>query len=110
MIKVRQFENGSLKLRKVELAAKNIEKIDEVIFQAPSGARAEIRELAVLVGGIPALNDHIKVFWRIIGTVEFQPFSLDDDARGRLGVLLILRDKIVLGHRAAVAFQRGRRE
>src|SRR6476620_7021178 len=97
-----QFPNKSLKLGKIELAAKDIDQIHALILHTPSCADAEVRKLAVFVGRIPTLNYLVEFRRQVIGAVEPQPFSFDNDAGGRLRVLLILRSEVVLGHRATV--------
>src|SRR6266852_8296297 len=109
-MKVGQFPNKSLELGKIELAAKDIDQIHALLFQAPSCADAEIRKLAVFVGCIPTLNYLVEFPRQVIGAVELQPFPFDNDAGGRLRVLLVLRSEVVLSHRAAVGFYRRSRE
>ena len=67
---------------------------------------AEIRKLGILVCGIPALEDLVETLRHFGRSVEFQPFPLDNDAGGRLRILLVLRDKIVIRHRTTLDVER----
>src|SRR6202795_3761552 len=98
----REVLNSSFKRGEIHLAAKDIYKKQAPIFYAPGCADAKIGKLGVLVCGVPALEDLVEPL-RLFGSgVEFQPFPLDNDARGWLRILLVLRDKIVIRHRTTL--------
>src|SRR6516225_8339270 len=105
-----QLFNGPLEPGKIELVPIDIKEECMLIFDAPGRADTEIGELAILVRSIPALQYLIKTPRLFIGTVKSEPFPFDNDAGGRLWVLLILRGEIVIGHRATLRFQRRVRE
>jgi hypothetical protein len=65
-----KFADSAFKTRKIELVAKDIEKVQALTFQAPRCADAKIRKFGILVCGIPALNDLIELFRLFVGVVE----------------------------------------
>src|SRR5262249_39544024 len=70
MMKVRQLANRSLQLRKIQLAAKDVEQVQALILQAPGGADAIIGKLAVFVCGVPALKNLVEFVRQVAGAVE----------------------------------------
>jgi len=48
-----------------------------LFLDAPSGAHAEIGQLRIFVGGIPALEHLIEALGQLIGLVVDEPIVLD---------------------------------
>src|SRR5262245_17426649 len=77
-MELREIEDGTFEAREIEFAAKNIEQVQVIADNPPSGANAIVGELGILVGGIPALDYLMKPFRLLIGSIILQPFLLND--------------------------------
>src|SRR5262245_20258596 len=75
-VKARKIEDGTFETWEIELAAKNIEQVQVVADNPPSGANAIVGKLSILVGGIPALDYLMEPFRLFI--IILQPISFHD--------------------------------
>src|SRR6267142_3365587 len=77
-MKAREIEDGTFETWEIEFAAKDIEQVEVVVHNPPSGANAIVGKLGILIGGIPALDYLMKPFRLLIGPIKRQPFSFND--------------------------------
>src|SRR5262245_20732713 len=78
LMKARKIEDGTFEAWEIEFAAKNIEQVQVVADNPPSGANAIVGKLGILVGGIPALDYLMKPIRLLIGSIILQPISFHD--------------------------------
>src|SRR5215475_11020485 len=77
-IELRKIEDGTFETWEVEFAAKDIEQVQVVADNPPSGANAIVGKLGILVGSIPALDDLMEPFRLLIGSIILHPISFHD--------------------------------
>src|SRR5215510_7640722 len=77
-MELREIEDGTFEAWEIEFAAKDIEQIEVVADNPPSGANAVVGTLGILVGRIPTLDYLMKPIRLVIGSIKLQPFSLHD--------------------------------